>query len=142
MKLFIEELGRGRDILIDKAVEEVICYLDCNEYVDKDLDLVITTEDGNNDMRGDEYTFYSFCIWRELYKQVPEFLVFLPDNIFIEVLFGYRLYAKAIDAELVKFSAEKAVERGISEDIIGERLKRYEPFILYTPDYIEYIGNK
>lgn len=141
MKLFIEDLGRSRNELVDKAIEEVVCYLDCKEYLEKDLELIITRKNDKEDIRADEYMFYSFSIWRELYKVVPEFLIFLPNNIFMEVLLGYRLYSKAIDAELVKFSAEKVLDRGISEDIIKERLKRYEPFILYTPDYIEYISN-
>ena len=79
----------------------------------------------------------SFAIYQSIYKQIPEFLIFLRPNIFKEVLVAYELFAKAIDVELVTFSIEKALERGVSKEWLNDRYVEYSTMLNHSAD--EYI---
>ena len=130
MKLYIEELGVSRDALIEKAVERANLYLDSREYESgNELNLMVTTKDDSIGLNGEEYMFYAFSIWREVYKKVPEFLIFLTATSIIEVFFGHYLFSKASADDLLRYSAQRARERGISEGEVALAVAECERYL-------------
>lgn len=129
MVLYIEDLYSKKKEIINKAIEEVNKYLDNKDYLNnKDLNLAVSSDE-NISYSGEEYMYLSFTIWKEIYKNIPEFLLFTEGNIFTEICYAYKLFSGANDRELLQFSYEKALERGILKEDIEDR------FNLYYNDY-------
>ena len=137
MRIFIEDYNNNKQIELDKAIEEAILFIDCKEYEKDDSYLDLFVLSSNGDMNAYEYLMNSFAIYQSIYKQIPEFLIFLRPNIFKEVLVAYELFAKASDVELVTFSIEKALERGVSKEWLNDRYVEYSTMLNHSAD--EYI---
>ena len=137
MKILIEDYNNNKQIELDKAIEEAILFIDRKEYEKDDSYLDLFVLSSNGEMNAYEYLMNSFAIYQSIYKQIPEFLIFLRPNIFKEVLVAYELFAKAIDVELVTFSIEKALERGVSKEWLNDRYVEYSTMLNHSAD--EYI---
>ena len=130
MDLQINNLGDNKNILIEQAIEEVILYFDTGEFTDKNLVINLVKNEDEDDMRADEYLSSSFAIWKELYARYPEFLIFSTPSNFMEILFCYKLFTKANSGELMIFSAQKALEKGIDSNIVDNRIKELEKLLI------------
>lgn len=123
MILFLEDLGNNKEAILEEAVKEVNRYIDNKDYLkeeDNELSIIATTKE-DTEMLGVEFLYGSYSFWKELYKEVPEFLIFIQDNIFFEICLAYHINAKTDSRALTNYSYSKAIERGIEEDYLDGR---------------------
>lgn len=116
--LDIIDMIKDRQALIYKAIEEITLFFDSEDYLQKELNITVLT---SIEATTEEYNTCAFSIWKTLYRERPEFFIFLPDNTRIQILYYYTVFAKATGEDLINFSADKALQFGYNPVVIEKR---------------------
>lgn len=137
MRIQLKDFDFNSENIINGIVEEVKCFIDDKKYLNECFELNLTSIDEDNidnEMSAYDYLLSSFNVYKTLFKVAPEFLILTKPNVFKEITTAYQLFAKTMDGELVIYSAQQAIEKGISPEWIQQRLNTYSTVLTYLPD--------